>query len=825
MTPDNTLIEWAEEEGFILLPLERALLVDVIKGTEVRGNTEFLSKTRHAPDVDGADYHTISAELLSRLILDEKVRRFIHPYGIRIVGAYIKGNLHLDTARISFPLIFQDCYIPEEIELRDANTQILNFKGSHTGRIRASRIVVESSLALNEGFWAKGEVRLHGAHIKGLFDCRRGRFDNPVTDECSNHVAEEHALMADAIKVNCDMYLTGVRARGLVSLGAARIYDNLSCEGARFINPKGKALSADRIYVGGNIYFSAIEVDNTHKAAPFISVGQVSLIQAKIKGGFLCHSALLWNKGQIALEAREAKIAGSVWFDGVKTNGLIRLTGSKIEGCLYFSNASFGGKGRTGLVGSDLNIKGRFEWTSIRQKGKTLELNLRYATVGQLQDDEDSWPTPGNLLLEGLEYKTLVTRLNTEKRKKWLDRQLTERLNVDDIENKKFGDLAKMISYSNDRISLRLRSRLLNEDIHKINANVRENGDPSKIDQNVILQGLNDLLQDEDLYKEFQTMGRSLSSKGQKFKEKLLEQKKKNGKEFVRQTLAHLNCEILKTVYEKLIEQKIKNKEEIEHQALAHLNCEILKTVYPQIKRKAKPLRRYFREQPYEQLASFLKSLGMDSEAKEILIAEHDAKLKYASLRWYTTLWLFMYKWTTKYGYKPSFAARGSMIFILFGGLVFISAYEEGLMVPAKEFVSINRPGTTGQADIDCRLSETFPEFDPFVYSLETFVPFLDLHQKEYWLPLSDSDSAQAHQLRSTMLNCRKIHPYYFSIYNYLIELKPHIHAILVKFPIRKDFILHLWMWFEIIMGWFLSTFFVAGVVGLMRNPHPKKYE
>jgi hypothetical protein len=311
MSSDNNSFEWADWGS--LLPLERELLVNVMQGKAVCGTKGFFNKKHHIPNSEWyADDNTIRASILSRLILDKKAKGAIHPYGIRIIGAHIKGELNLDTATILFPLVLQDCYIPKEIDLRDANTRLLSFRGTHTGPIVASRIVVESSLALNEGFWAKGGVRLHGAHIKGQFDCRRGVFDNPVKPERASYEEKKFALMADDMRVDCDMYLTGASTRGLVSLEAAQICDDLKCEGTHFFNPNEKALVADRIHVGGHVFFTVFKGNDKHKPRNFKACGQMSFIQARISGSLFFRSAVLCDKGQIVLDAREANIAGSV---------------------------------------------------------------------------------------------------------------------------------------------------------------------------------------------------------------------------------------------------------------------------------------------------------------------------------------------------------------------------------------------------------------------------------------------------------------------------------------------------------------------------------
>ena len=73
----------------------------------------------------------------------------------------------------------------------------------------------------------------------------------------------------------------------------------------------------------------------------------------------------------------------------------------------------------------------------------------------------------------------------------------------------------------------------------------------------------------------------------------------------------------------------------------------------------------------------------------------------------------------------------------------------------------------------------------PFLYSLDVFLTFVNLHQEHYWWPDADASGS-----------CR--------VLGVLIKLK----GALVLY----------YLWAQIIAGWILSAIFVAGVTGLIRN-------
>ena len=78
-----------------------------------------------------------------------------------------------------------------------------------------------------------------------------------------------------------------------------------------------------------------------------------------------------------------------------------------------------------------------------------------------------------------------------------------------------------------------------------------------------------------------------------------------------------------------------------------------------------------------------------------------------------------------------------------------------------------------------------YENLHPFLYSLDVFLPFVDLHQEHYWWP--DSKTSGPCALFGHQLNLR---------------------GSLVRY----------YLWLQVISGWLLSATFVAGLTGLMRS-------
>lgn len=155
-----------------------------------------------------------------------------------------------------------------------------------------------------------------------------------------------------------------------------------------------------------------------------------------------------------------------------------------------------------------------------------------------------------------------------------------------------------------------------------------------------------------------------------------------------------------------------------------------------------------FRPQSYEQLAKVFRSMGREVDARMVLIAKQEARRKKADLNRRTRTWLWFLGKSIRYGYEPWRVMGFMMGMIVIGWAVF--SFAE--MTP------------TGKVT---------PHYNPFIYSLEVFVPLVDLHQERYFLPHGSAPGAAW---------CL----WYF--------------------------------WFHIILGWVSSTLLVAALTGLIKR-------
>jgi hypothetical protein len=178
-----------------------------------------------------------------------------------------------------------------------------------------------------------------------------------------------------------------------------------------------------------------------------------------------------------------------------------------------------------------------------------------------------------------------------------------------------------------------------------------------------------------------------------------------------------------------------------------------------------------FHSQPYRQLAQVLRKNGDEAGATDVLIALQDAR--FSNSNWLGRAWAQFLKITIGYGHKPLRTILWSLAVILMGWLIVTLGARAGVMratwpdsPPASEVIA-------------------YEKLHPLLYSLDVFLPFVNLHQEHYWWPDAERSGD-------------------FAIFG-------------AKLRISGAF-LRYYLWSQVIAGWLLSAIFVAGVTGLMRN-------
>ena len=193
-----------------------------------------------------------------------------------------------------------------------------------------------------------------------------------------------------------------------------------------------------------------------------------------------------------------------------------------------------------------------------------------------------------------------------------------------------------------------------------------------------------------------------------------------------------------------------------------------------------------FWPQPYEQLAAVLRKSGQDEDAREILIAKNEDRARLTKLTWLEKCWYRILGPMIGYGYRPLNALWGVAAFVALGAFLFGIGYWGGLVTPQSESAYVAKNVSTADAGTETRqLSDVYPRFNFLVYSFDTFVPLIDLHQAKYWLP----------------------------------NAKRGLKLLRIKgFSLHIGGLLRLYLWIHLTMGWALTMLLVVGLTGLVRT-------
>jgi hypothetical protein len=181
-----------------------------------------------------------------------------------------------------------------------------------------------------------------------------------------------------------------------------------------------------------------------------------------------------------------------------------------------------------------------------------------------------------------------------------------------------------------------------------------------------------------------------------------------------------------------------------------------------------------YRPQPYGQLAKVMRERGSDVGAVDVMMAKEDARRDQGGLGWGERLWSRVLDVTIGYGYRPMRALWWIFSFVLLGSVLFGLGYRERAITPTEPaaydaFVQTGEP------------PRHYPPFNAVVYSLENFLPVVDLNQGTYWRP-----------------NPR--------------------HGMGGRMRALSGTLLRWYLWVHVLAGWIITPLLAAGLSGLV---HP----
>jgi len=321
------------------------------------GNTAYCGPSENPKDPDNHPTHSdrwdehrhIRATLIRWLCSDSTAKVCIDPRGIRIYAARIQGDLDLSFIKIPFPLVLLRCRLAGHFNLDVTEIPDLDLAGTWLEKLSAEYAAIKGCIVLKEGFHSTGPIELSGVQIGGNLECNGGKFNNPPKRGIQT---SGDAINAENAKIVGDVLLRdGFSAFGSVWFSGAEIGGNLECWGGQFKNPplkghkkggaaqSGMALNAGSIRVQGDVLLSE----------GFHAKGTVIFDGAQIGGGLDCEGGKFENPALkdindsgTALTAMCANVTGDVILRYLFfAKGEVNLNGTQIGGNLDCDNGKF----------------------------------------------------------------------------------------------------------------------------------------------------------------------------------------------------------------------------------------------------------------------------------------------------------------------------------------------------------------------------------------------------------------------------------------------------------------------------------------------------
>jgi hypothetical protein len=189
-----------------------------------------------------------------------------------------------------------------------------------------------------------------------------------------------------------------------------------------------------------------------------------------------------------------------------------------------------------------------------------------------------------------------------------------------------------------------------------------------------------------------------------------------------------------------------------------------------------------YHPQPYRQLAKVLSEMGRDDGAIQVRIAKEVAQRRLGHETLAQRAWSRLMQYTIGFGYLPLRALWWIAGFVGLGTILFGWGYRMRIITPTEE-AAYREFVATGEAP------PHYPVFNPIVYSLENFLPVVELHQDKYWRP-NPRHSVSGRTTRSG---------------------EPRDPS---SIPSR---LLRWYLWLHILAGWTITPLLFAGLSGLVR--------
>ena len=275
------------------------------------------------------------------------------------------------------------------------------------------------------GAWVTGILDLEGCRIPrdiGLKDCRFEAspiLRSAIIDNLFLDGSVLPGLQADRLEARGCISIRGATVTGEMKLSGARIGASFEADGVSITSLGTIALDAGSLEVRGGILLRGANVQ-----------GGINLAAVRLGGDVNAVGGRIERPGEVALNGDAIVAGGDLALRGATIIGESRLLGARFRGDIDCSSASLSQPGGYALRLNHAAIDGAF----FLRQGASIEgmLDLTATTIGAIDDDQESWPQTGDLLLNRCQYGAIIGGpVDAASRLDWLSRQTPERWKAD----------------------------------------------------------------------------------------------------------------------------------------------------------------------------------------------------------------------------------------------------------------------------------------------------------------------------------------------------------------------------------------------------------
>ena len=283
---------------------------------------------------------SLSADFIREQCIGEKADR-LGPRGLWIAGGHVDGPLDLVLCTVTRPLAFESMTFDEPPNLGGCRLPGLAFIDCDVPGVKARQLVADYNVSFRSSRIG-GAVECGEARVGGDLDLSGARLDG----------WDGTALLASLATISGNVLLTdGFTAAASVLLVQARIEGEVNCSGATITAPEQEALVGDGAEIGGSVLLTE----------GFSAEGAVTFVGARIKGTLRASGARLTNPDGDSLLLRRADIGGNLGLDSVRAAGGIELVGASIGDSLIGTGATLDNAERNALVADGARVAGNID--------------------------------------------------------------------------------------------------------------------------------------------------------------------------------------------------------------------------------------------------------------------------------------------------------------------------------------------------------------------------------------------------------------------------------------------------------------------------------